>query len=148
MMSGKCVPKMFLPEAVNWSNYVLKRSPSFSVKDITPEEDWSSVKHAVHHFKVFGCVSHVHLSDAQRQKLDDKSTKCVFLGISEESKGYRVYDPTTKKVITSRGAIFFENEAWQWDKSNETVKKQIPQDEDEDTEEQVKSAIEKQLFLR
>ncbi|MCH85493.1 hypothetical protein A2U01_0006339, partial [Trifolium medium] len=32
------VPKKFRPEAVRWANYVVNRSPTLSVKDITPEE--------------------------------------------------------------------------------------------------------------
>jgi hypothetical protein len=48
--------------------------------------------------------------DAQRKKLDVKSIKCVFLGVSEESKAYRLYNPVTKKIIISRDVIFVENE--------------------------------------
>jgi len=37
----------------------------------------------VQHFKVFGCIGHVHLPNASRKKLDNKSIKCVFMGINE-----------------------------------------------------------------
>lgn len=53
--------------------------------------------------------------------MDSKSTKCVFLGISEESNAYRLYNPITKKVIVSRDVVFSDIEKWNWknDKSNQ-----------------------------
>lgn len=43
-------------------------------------------------------------------KLDDKSVKCVLLGVSEELKAYTLFDPNTKKIIVRRDVIFNENE--------------------------------------
>ncbi|PRQ50963.1 putative RNA-directed DNA polymerase [Rosa chinensis] len=80
MLSGKEVPKVFWPEAVNWCIYVLNRSPTLAVKGVTPEEAWSSIKPSVDHFCVFGCVAHVHVPDSRRKKLDNKSFRCVVLG--------------------------------------------------------------------
>jgi hypothetical protein len=68
MLSGKEVPKEFWPEAINWSIYVLNRSPTLAVKDITPEEAWSGIKPCVDHFRVFGCVAHVHMPDSKKKK--------------------------------------------------------------------------------
>ncbi|CAJ2655081.1 unnamed protein product [Trifolium pratense] len=118
MLSGKGIPKKFWAEAVNWSVFVQNRSPTVAVKDMTPEEAWSGLKPAVHFFKVFGCIGYVHVSDAQRKKLDNKSVKCILLGISEESKAYKLYDPISRKVIVSRDVVFAENEKWNW-KTNE-----------------------------
>lgn len=42
----------------------------------------------------------------KRGKLDNKSFPCVFLGVSEESKGYRLFDPITKKIVVSRDVVF------------------------------------------
>ncbi|MCO5609858.1 hypothetical protein L7F22_064090 [Adiantum nelumboides] len=44
--------------------------------------------------------------DAQRTKLDSKSKKCIFLGYSLESKGYKLYDSEAKKIIVSRNVVF------------------------------------------
>ena len=70
--------------------HVLNRSSTVVVKDMTPEEAWSGVKSNVDYFRVFGCMGHVHVSDGKRKKLDDKSFQCVLLGMSEESKAYRL----------------------------------------------------------
>ena len=47
-----------------------------------------------------------------RKKLVNKGQKCIFVGYSEETKGYKLYDPVTRKVIISRDVQFIENEAW------------------------------------
>uniref|UniRef100_A0A2N9GIX8 Integrase catalytic domain-containing protein n=1 Tax=Fagus sylvatica TaxID=28930 RepID=A0A2N9GIX8_FAGSY len=99
MLSEKQIPKNFWPEAVNWTAHVLNRSPTLAVKDMTPEEAWSGIKPNVDYFRVFGCIGHVHVSDSKRKKLDDKSFQCVLLGMSEESKAYRLYDPASKKIV-------------------------------------------------
>jgi len=65
---------------------------------------------------VFGCLAHVHVPDAKRTKLEEKRIACVLLGVSEESKAYRLYNPIAKKIITSRDVVFEENKPWEWDK--------------------------------
>ena len=45
----------------------------------------------------------------QRRKLDDKAVKCVFVGYSSESKGYRLYHPQTKRILVSRDVVFVED---------------------------------------
>jgi hypothetical protein len=39
-------------------------------------------------------------------------TKIIFVGYSEETKGYKLYDPVARKIIMSRDVQFVENEAW------------------------------------
>jgi hypothetical protein len=115
MMTCKNVPKKFWPEALKWATYVLNRSPTVSVKNVTPEEAWSGIKPYVHHFRVFGCLAYAHVPDNHRKKLDSKSIKCVHLGLSEESKAYKLYDPIEKKIIISRDVVFDELHGWDWD---------------------------------
>jgi hypothetical protein len=125
MLSEKHVPKFLWAEAVNWAVHILNRSPTLAVKDKTPEEAWSGIKPDVHYFKVFGCIAHVHIPEAKRKKLDAKSFQCVMLGVSDESKAYRLFDPTTKRIVTSKDVIFEENECWDWERSSENQKSDI-----------------------
>lgn len=117
-LSEKKMPKEFWAEGVKWITYVLNRSPTSALQDQTPEEVWSGLKLNVKHFRVFGCIGHVHIPEAKRTKLDDKSCKCVFLGVSEESKAYRMYNPISKKVTVSRDVVFEETENWDWGRKN------------------------------
>lgn len=90
-----------------------------SVKDITPQEAWSGVKPSVEHFRVWGSIAHALIPDVKRGKLDDKSTTCVLFGFSEESKGYRLYNPLTKKIIVSRDVVFEETKSWNWEEDHD-----------------------------
>ena len=64
------------------------------------------MKPSVDYFRVFECVGHVHIPNAKRSKLEDKSVTCVLFGVNNESKGYRMFDPTTNKIIVSRNVAF------------------------------------------
>lgn len=72
------------------------------------------MKPSVKHLRIFGCVAYMHVPDATRKKLDDKSIKCVFLGVSEESKAYMLYDLVTRKIMVSKDVVFTEQETWDW----------------------------------
>ena len=100
MLQAKKLPKTFWPGAVNWTVHVLNQSPTFAVQNKTLKEAWGKLKPSVDYFRVFGCISHVHVPDSKRTKLDDKSFSCVLLGVSEESKAYRLYDPISQKIIS------------------------------------------------
>ena len=63
---------------------------------------------------MFDCIGHVHIPNVKRIKLDSRSSKCVLLGVSEETKGYRMYNPVTKKIVISCDVIFEENKIWDW----------------------------------
>jgi hypothetical protein len=103
------------------------------VKDVTPEEAWSGIKPSVSYFRVFGCLAYPHMSDAQMKKLDPKSIKCILLGVSEESKAYKLYDPIHKKVIISRDVVFDESLGWNWEeKSNKQASQPVQDDICED----------------
>jgi len=115
LLSNKKMPKTFWPEAVNWSVHSLNRSPTLAVKNIIPEKAWSSLKPTVDHFRIFGCVACIHVPDTKRRKLYPKGEKCILLGVSEESKAYRLYNSTTKKIHISKDVVFDENRSWNWE---------------------------------
>ncbi|MCO5605762.1 hypothetical protein L7F22_059946 [Adiantum nelumboides] len=59
--------------------------------------------------RVFGCLAYALVPQTQRRKLDDKAVKCIFVGYSAESKGYRLYHPQTKRILVSRDVVFVED---------------------------------------
>lgn len=60
--------------------------------------------------KVFGCTAYVHIPKHERSKLSPCATKCVFVGYGVNQKGYRCYDPNTKKIITTMNCTFSETD--------------------------------------
>ncbi|KAL8127021.1 hypothetical protein AgCh_014082 [Apium graveolens] len=114
--------EIFWAEAAMWTVYVLNRSPTLVVKDKTPEEVWTGFKPDVADFRVFGCFAHVHIPDQKRIKLDDKSIKCMLLGINKESKAYQLYDPVDKRIVVSRDVVFEEDKGCNWGRTNDEEK--------------------------
>ena len=108
-MKGKGLPVTFWDEACNTVVYILNRSYTKAMKEMTSLQAFSDKKPlATTHFRIFGCECFVHVPDAHKTKWDPKSSKCIFLGYSEEAKGYRLYNTATKKVIVSRDVVFSE----------------------------------------
>ena len=121
MMQGKNLPKYFWAEAVHTAIYILNRSPTKALRSMTPYEAWHKRKPRVEHLKVFGCIAYAHIPKENRDKLDGKGEKCIFIGYSDESKGYRLYQPESKKLIISRDVIFDEKAQWQWNENDPEV---------------------------
>ena len=72
---------------------------------------------------MFGCIAFANVPDAQRRKLDKKSEKLLFVGYIKETKGYRILDKKTSKVIIRRVVTFNETDFGYTEafKSKETV---------------------------
>ncbi|KAG6474344.1 hypothetical protein ZIOFF_068270 [Zingiber officinale] len=90
-----CVPSLRASCAI----YLINRSSTKRLQNSTPNEAWYEKKPNVTHLKTFGCLAYSHIPDALRTKLDDKSEKYIFIGHSERSKAYKLYNPKTKKKL-------------------------------------------------
>ena len=83
--------------------------------------------------RIFGCVAYVHFPDQLSKKLDSKGEKCIFLVYCEESKGYRLYNPSKNKFVIWRDVQFIEEEAWDGSiKKIVKVKSCLSHDEDKE----------------
>jgi hypothetical protein len=75
---------------------------------MTLKEKFIGKKPNVSHLKVFGYIAYVHVPDEKRSKLDPKVEKCIFIGYSLEQKGYKCFNPSTRKLQMSRDVMFDE----------------------------------------
>jgi len=82
-------------------NHFLDFKSSFGVLQVTSPD--------LSHLKVFGFSYFMHLSSSQRDKLDSRATKCIFLGYSQTQKGYKCDDPSLKKMYVLRDVRFIED---------------------------------------
>jgi len=117
LMKAKGLPAEFWGEAVSTAVFILNRSPTKALKGQTPYEAWHGRKPSVAFMRTFGCVAHAKNTKSGLDKLEDRSTKMVFLGYEEGSKAYRLYDPASGKVVVSRDVVFDEAAAWNWGKT-------------------------------
>jgi hypothetical protein len=76
--------------------------------DKTPQEVWTGKEPSLTHLKVFGCDAYVHVPRENRSNLDKKAEKCIFIGYKDGLKGYKLWNPETKKVVYSRDVVFRE----------------------------------------
>jgi hypothetical protein len=97
MLSGARIAQELWVEAVDTKKYLVNMSPSSALVDTTPHEVWSSKKPSVSHLKVFGCDAFVHVPKEKMSKLDKKTVKYIFIGYNEGMKGYKLWDPTSRK---------------------------------------------------
>jgi transposase InsO family protein len=138
MMKDKGLPNIFWAEAVYTAVYILNRCPTRAVQDKTPIEIWCGKKPSAKHLRVFGSICYIHVPKQKRHKLEDKTTKGIFLGYSTQSKGYRIYNLQTKKLDVSRDVEVDENASWNWEDGKverRNISIPIPQSDVEDMEE-------------
>lgn len=110
----------FWAEAASTAVYLINRIPCRNKME-TPEEIWSNIKPDLSHLRVFGCRAMVHIPDQKRTKLESKSFECILLGYSGESKAYRLYNKTSKKIVTSRNVVFLENQVNEIDNNQTNI---------------------------
>ena len=109
MLYEQNMDRKFWAEAVSTAVYLKDRNPTKALSDMTPLEAWSGRKPTVAHLRSFGCKAYAHIPVQKRTKLDSKTIECTFVGYCNQSKAYRVYDPTKDYVIITRDVIFNES---------------------------------------
>ena len=70
---------------------------------------WNGEILSVKHIRVFGSTHYALIPKEQRNKLGARSRKCIFLGYSNTSKAYRLYDEVNKKFVVSRYVTFLKS---------------------------------------
>ena len=63
---------------------------------------WSGHNPYVTHFKIFGSKAWVRIPTENRNDLQPQSQECLFIGYSEDSKGYKMINLSTNKSFIER----------------------------------------------
>ena len=92
--------------------FILNHAPTKALKGKTPFEAWHGHKPSMSFLQTFGCIEHVRKMKPNLTKLEGRSTPMVFLGYTEGTKAYRLYDPRGNKVLVSHDVVFDEKVAW------------------------------------
>ncbi|KAL4318065.1 hypothetical protein GQ457_18G013000 [Hibiscus cannabinus] len=94
MLKAKNMPKEFWAEAVSCAVYLSNRSQQTN-------------------------IAYAHVPDQGRLKLDDRSSKYVFIGYDSNSKGYKLFNPRNGRIVISRDVEFDEQASWNWEAQEE-----------------------------
>jgi hypothetical protein len=114
MLKAKRLPGYFWGEAVSSAVHILNRSPTRALAGKTPFEAWYGERPHVHYLRTFGCIEYVKNTRPHLKKLDDRSSKKIFVGYESGSKAWRFYSPDTGCVTVSRDVVFDEAAQWNW----------------------------------
>ena len=108
MLDESGLPKAFWGECLAALVHVWNRCPTEAVRGATPYELWNGRKPDVSHLRVWGCTAYVHVQKDKRPGLGSHMEKCVFIGYPQGYKGWKFYNPTTKKTVIAERADFDE----------------------------------------
>jgi transposase InsO family protein len=108
MLNEKKLPNYFWVEVVATTVYIMNRTPTMIIHGMTLEGKFKGKNPDVSHLIMFGCITYVHVPHKKRSKLDPKAEKCIFIGYSLEQKGYRCFNPSTRRLQVSRDVVFDE----------------------------------------
>jgi hypothetical protein len=95
-------------ECVRHVTDLLNMTPSVSTHNQTPYELWHNKKPTALNLRVFGCKAFVHVPKERRDKLDPRATVCMYLGLPDHKRGFRLLDVTTGNIVYSRDVTFEE----------------------------------------
>lgn len=103
------LPNYFWGEAILHATHLINKLPTPVLNWKSPHEMLFDSKPDLSHLKVFGCLAFAKNVSPHKQKLDPRATKCIYLGLSNHKKGFKVFDLQTKQLFSSRDVVFYED---------------------------------------
>ncbi|CAN1129341.1 Retrovirus-related Pol polyprotein from transposon TNT 1-94, partial [Linum perenne] len=113
LMFSSNIPKYLWGHALLTAAYLINRVPSKVLKFKTPLQvfqtsfPYSRITSDLP-LKIFGCTCFVLTPPQFHSKLDPRSEKCIFVGYSPTQKGYKCFNPITKRLFVSMNVVFWK----------------------------------------
>lgn len=104
------MPPSFWHHALHMATYLLNILPSKLLSNYSPTQFLYHRDPSYTHLRVFGCLCYPLFPSTTINKLQARSTPCVFLGYPPNHRGYKCYDLSSRKIIISRHVIFDESQ--------------------------------------
>ena len=102
------LPDKFWEVAVGTAAYIKNKAAQGDDRK-TPEKLWTGKKPDISHLRVFGCLAYRFNNKPKKTKLEPRSARCIFVGYTETSRQYRVYDRQRNQVIQTSTVKFVES---------------------------------------
>jgi len=109
MLKHAGVPLSFWAEAAAVAVYIKNRVLHRALDGKSPFEALYSNKPDIRHLRTFGCLAYAQIPTENREKLDDRAKRCIFIGYMETASIWKLYDLVGKRAFTSRDVIFDDN---------------------------------------
>ncbi|PKU80711.1 putative mitochondrial protein [Dendrobium catenatum] len=105
MLHYSSIPHTYWPEAVTTTVHLINRLPSPTTWQKTPVQLMFNIKPDYKHLRPFGCACFPLLPPRSHNKLQPNFILCVFIGYSENYKGYKCLSQTNNTILISRHDI-------------------------------------------
>ena len=102
------LPLYFGPECVLTVAYVINRLPSSVLSGKSPFYHVYGHDPSLSHLRVFGCLCYATILNSS-DKFGSRSEKSVFIGYSNEKKGYKLLSLETKKYFSFKRCQILRN---------------------------------------
>lgn len=110
LLAHASVPPSFWHHALQMATYLLNILPRKSLSHLSPTQLLYRRDPSYTHLRVFGCLCYPLFPSTTINKLQPRSTPCVFLGYPLNHRGYKCFDLSHRKIIISRHVIFDETQ--------------------------------------
>ena len=107
LLSHASLPTSFWEEAFHTAVYLINLLPTTVLHHSSPFQQLYAKPPDYTFLRPFGCVCFPLLRPYLRHKLDFRSEKCVFIGYSDQHRGYKCLAKSSK-VYLSRHVVFDE----------------------------------------
>ncbi|XP_074378507.1 uncharacterized protein LOC141720052 [Apium graveolens] len=102
------LPSRYWGDCVQCVAFFINRMPVRKLNNVTPYELLFDSAPDYSLLRCFGCLCFVSTSKQSRTKLEPRAHPCVFLGYPAATKGYKVLDLVTNRILVSRDIKFHE----------------------------------------
>jgi hypothetical protein len=109
MLFHSGTPLFLWVEAFTTAVYLINRLPSSALNYDTPYFRLHGNHPIYSSLRIFGSRCFPYTWDTRRNKFDPKSVPCIFVGYSDQHKGYKCFHPTSKNFFVSRHVVFSES---------------------------------------
>lgn len=102
------LPKQYWNLAYETAVYIRNLSPTSALDSQTPHEAWFGKRPDISHLRIFGEIAYSHVPKHKRTKLEPKAEPLYLVGYGqvEGTKGWKLLDPTTDRVIVTADVRF------------------------------------------